>query len=144
MRLQLHLYRGDAEAASTVRKKIFLNQSGSVESKTLNPHQQVRLLLLETELACLTNSYANAIPPLIQAASICNKHLFQFLGAMVALHTAHIQLQFGLSFRALNIIQKCLPTIFAHGSLFECGRAKLLLAKCLVASAPKGRCLTFT
>ena len=144
MRLQLHLYRGDAEAASNVRKKIFLNQSGSLESKTLNPHQQVRLLLLETELACLTNSYANAIPPLIQAASICNKHLFQFLGAMVALHTAHIQLQFGLSFRALNIIQKCLPTIFAHGSLFECGRAKLLLAKCLVASAPKGRCLTST
>jgi anaphase-promoting complex subunit 5 len=141
MKLQLNIYRGDAEAAATVRKMMHQHVTSDNENDKINPHQQVRLLILDAELSCLTNCYPNAIPHLIEAASICDKNFMQFHKAMIFLHTAHIQLQFGLASRALDLVNRCLPIIFAHGSLFECGRAKLLLAKCLVASAERGKCL---
>ena len=143
MRFQFNIYRGDAEAAANIRSAISQRESNKDETAILNPHQKVRLLILEAELACLTNSYSHAIPPLIEAASICEKHFMQFYGALVALHTAHVQLQFSLSLRALDLVKRCLPMIFAHGSLFECARAKLLLAKCLVAAAPRGTFFTY-
>lgn len=142
MRLQLNIYRGDAEAAAKVRSTISEHESSNNNNtETSNPHQKVRLLLLEAEMAGMTNSYSNAIPPLIQAASLSDKHFMHFHGAMIALHTAHVQLQLGLSSRALDLVKRCLPTVLAHGSIFECGRAKLLLAKCLVAAAPRGKFL---
>ena len=40
-----------------------------------------------------------------------------------------------MSSRALNTVQSSLPMILGHGSLFECSRARVLLAKCMVASS---------
>ena len=45
----------------------------------------------------------------------------------------------GLLTKALYFVKKALPIVLSHGSLFECGRAKLLLAKCLVAAANRGK-----
>ncbi len=39
--------------------------------------------------------------------------------------------------RALRTIRTCLPIVFSNGSLFECSRARVLLAKCLVAASSK-------
>ena len=61
----------------------------------------------------------------------------------MTLHTAHIQLQLGMAMRATNTVQSCLPMILGHGSLFECSRARVLLAKCLVASSNGNRACTF-
>lgn len=49
----------------------------------------------------------------------------------------------GMSTRALATVQSCLPMILGHGSLFECSRARVLLAKCLVASSNGNRTMTF-
>merc|ERR1719158_2732974 len=135
MKLQLHIYRGDAEAASNIRKVIFQHLSNANENAKITPHQHVRLLLFDVEICSMTNSYSSAIHPLLEAASICDTNSLEFLRAIIALHTAHIQLHFGLLSKALYFVRKSLPTILSHGCLFECGRAKLLLAKCLVAAA---------
>ena len=139
MKLQLHIYRGDAEAASNIRKVIFQHLSNANENNKITPHQHVRLLLFDVEICSMTNSYSSAIHPLLEAASICDTNNLEFLRAIIALHTAHIQLHFGLLSKALHFVRKSLPTILSHGCLFECGRAKLLLAKCLVAAANRGR-----
>ena len=139
MRLQLNIYRGDAEAAANIRKTIFQDLTGSDEKTKLIPQQQVRLLLFDAEIACMTNSYSTAIPPLLEAAAVCDKNNLEFHRAIIALHTGHIQLQIGLLSKALYFVRKSLPIILSHGSLFECGRAKLLLAKCIVAAAERGK-----
>ena len=49
----------------------------------------------------------------------------------------NFQLQLGMATRALRTIRSCLPIVFSNGSLFECSRARVLLAKCLVAASSK-------
>ena len=142
MRLQLNIYRGDAAAASNIRQTIFHALTNAKESIKLTPHQHVRLLLFDVEIACMTSSYQTAIPPLLKAASICDKNNLEFHRAIIALHTAHVQLHFGLLTKALHFVKKALPIVLSHGSLFECGRAKLLFAKCLVAAANRGKIKT--
>ena len=139
MRLQLNIYRGDAPAAANIRQTIFQLLSTTKENTNLTPHQHVRLLLFDVEIASMTSSYQTAIPPLLEAASVCDKNNLEFHRAVIALHTAHVQLQFGLLTKALHFVKKSLPMILSHGSLFECGRAKLLFAKCLVAAANRGK-----
>ena len=79
----------------------------------------------------------------MSAMKITTENKLDFFHALVTLHTAHLQLQLGLSLRALKTVQSCLPMILGQGSLFECSRARVLLAKCLVASSNGSRLSTF-
>ena len=78
----------------------------------------------------------------MSAMKIASENRLDFFRSLVTLHTAHIQLQLGMSARALSTVQSCLPMILGHGSLFECSRARVLLAKCLVASSNGSRSCT--
>ena len=79
----------------------------------------------------------------MSAMKITAQNKLDFFHALVTLHTAHLQLQLGLSSRALKTVRSCLPMIFGQGSLFECSRARVLLAKCLVASSNGSRVSTY-
>ena len=42
-----------------------------------------------------------------------------------------------MSIRSAELAEEHLPTILSHGTLYECARAYLLMAKCKVASSAK-------
>ena len=44
-----------------------------------------------------------------------------------------------MSLRALSTVQSSLPMILGHGGLFESSRARVLYAKCMVASSNGSR-----
>ena len=54
-------------------------------------HCRVRLLLMQSELVCLTEVYPDAIPCLLEAKEITRKHYLDYLGACADLHLAHVQ-----------------------------------------------------
>ena len=95
---------------------------------------------MQSELACLTEIYPDAIPCLLQAKEVCTRHYLDYLGACVDLHLAHVQFQMDMGEKAVGMLRKCLPHIFAHGGLFETCRAKVLLAKILVANSQRQEC----
>lgn len=131
MKWQLAVCQGDSESAAIVCHKV------KTEFPEKSPCNEVRSFILETELACLNKDYPYAVIPLMNAMKIASDHHLVFLQALLAVHVSHIQLQFGLPHRALNLLCQCLPTLMSHGSVYEMSRAKLLMAKCLVASVPK-------
>ncbi len=137
MKLQLFLAQGNDFEASQI--------CGDLTSihEELSALDKVRSFLYQAEVFCLTANYPDAITPLMSAMKITSEFKLDYFQALVTLHTAHIQLQLGMSSRALRTVQSTLPIIFGHGSLFECSRARVLLAKCLVASSAGGRPLTF-
>ena len=47
----------------------------------------------------------------MSAMKITAQNKLDFFHALVTLHTAHLQLQLGLSSRALKTVQSCLPMI---------------------------------
>ena len=62
-------------------------------------------------LKCIYYFSADAITPLMSAMKITAQNKLDFFHALVTLHTAHLQLQLGLSSRALKTVQSCLPMI---------------------------------
>jgi len=130
MRLKLKLAQGDKD---TSRKLLITIKKRWWEE--MSPSHRVRLLLMQVEQVCLTEVYPDAIPCLMEAKEICIRHYLDFLGACVNLHLAHVQFQLGFTDKGLRSLLRCLPHILAHGGLFETCRAKVLLAKILVANS---------
>lgn len=131
MKITLCLCQGNASKAA------LLSEEMHKKVDQFSATQHVRLRILQAELACLTDSYPHAITPLMTAMKICTENNFAFFRALVGLHIAHVQLQLGMASRGLSILKACLPEIFSQGGLFECSRARMLMAKCLVASSSK-------
>lgn len=95
------------------------------------------LLLAEIQIAtCLPGSVPPGILKLLNAAlAYTNDYHLDYLTFMVQLHTAHLQLLIGMPCHALNILDKCLVQVLAHGCLFDRARAMLLYANCIVANS---------
>ena len=58
--------------------------------------------------------FSDAITPLMSAMKITAQNKLDFFHSLVTLHTAHLQLQLGLSSRALKTVQSCLPMILVR------------------------------
>ena len=134
MKLQLYLCQGKDHEASEVCEE--LNDQHLDSMPDLD---KVQAYLFQAEVFCLTQHYPDAIIPLMSAMKLAQAQHLDYLSSLVKLHTAHIQLQLGLPTRALQTVQLTLPVILSHGSLFEGSRARVLLAKCLVASSKGGQ-----
>lgn len=137
MKLQLYLCQGKDHEASEVCEE--LNDQHLDSMPDLD---KVQAYLFQAEVFCLTQHYPDAITPLMSAMKLAQAQHLDYLSSLVRLHTAHIQLQLGLPTRALQTVQATLPVILSHGSLFEGSRARVLLAKCLVASKGGQRATT--
>ena len=129
MSLQLYLSQGKAHEASEICDKL------TTMHNEMPSQDKVQALLFQAEVFCLTQHYPDAIAPLMGAMKIAQEQHLDYFSSLVKLHTAHVQLQLGLPGRALQTAQSTLSIILSHGSLFEASRARVLLAKCLVASS---------
>ena len=137
MKLQLYLCQGkDHEASESCEE---LNDK---HLDAMPEIDKVQAYLFQAEVFCLTQHYPDAITPLMSAMKLAQAQHLDYLSSLVKLHTAHIQLQLGLLARALETVQVTLPVILSHGSLFEASRARVLLAKCLVAAKGGQRAAT--
>ena len=90
---------------------------------------------MQSEVACLTEVYPEAVPCLLQAKEVASTHYLDYLGATADLHLAHVQFQMGMAPKAAKFLKRCMPAVLAHGGLYEASRAKALAAKIMVAAS---------
>ena len=151
LRLQLQLARGDAKAAEAQMDAL------SPGLADMAPAYRARYYICEAEWFCLCSAFtseclairsathvrtspslsSDAIRPLLSALAVCSKHHLAYLQAVVKMHLAHVQLQMDMSEDALRSMRAILPAILGQHDRFDHGRARSLVAKCLVASAAK-------
>ena len=94
---------------------------------------------MQSEVACLTEVYPEAVPCLLQAKEVASTHYLDYLGATADLHLAHVQFQMGMASKAARFLKRCMPAVLAHGGLYEASRAKALAAKIMVAASSTGQ-----
>lgn len=98
---------------------------------------QVRAMILLAEIQCAT-SFPDFVSPgiltlLNSSLAYCNDYHLEYFTSLVELHIANVQLLMGMPAQALNVVDRCLVQILAHGGYYDRGRALLLYAKCIVA-----------
>lgn len=101
----------------------------------------VRAKILKFEIQ-FASGYPHSVPSGI--ITILNNCLIEsrtcqldYQSALILLHIAHGMLLLGLTSQSLDILDKCLVQILAHGGCYDRGRAMLLYVKCLIANSRK-------
>ncbi|ESN95926.1 hypothetical protein HELRODRAFT_193432 [Helobdella robusta] len=99
-------------------------------------HLLIRCLLLKS--LCSTTSQSDpsssTTQPIIKALQLTNKYHYHYLGAMATLHLAHYQMRLKIYHNALELIQRCLPTILQSSSVFDQARTLFLYVRCKMAA----------
>ncbi len=129
--LHLNIVKGDSK-----RAEILVEELAS-EIPADDPIAKVRYLIYKAEWFCLRSGFPNAVQPLLTALDSCNRHYLRSLEVIVKLHLAHVLLQMDMASDALRLCRPVLGLIIAQHEAFEVGRARCLMAKCLVAASAR-------
>lgn len=131
---ELLLQKRDFCAAQKCIREVLDNRNDSNLKLRIDYHVRAMILLAETQY---TSNYPNVVPPM--AFNVClayvNDFHLDYLGALVYLHLANVQLLMGMSAQALKLLGGCLVQILTHGGIYDRARAMLLYVKCTVANA---------
>ena len=108
----------------------------------LTPDNKVRAMILTSEI--LSSSIlpgsgmtgTNSLVLLNSALEMATRNYLSYQEADVKMHLANIQLLMGMPNQASNFIDEAIVKILAHGGWYDQGRALVLYAKCLLATAP--------
>jgi len=104
-------------------------------SKTKNIEINVRSLLLLADIHCCGDDPAGAVQHLIRAVELAISHRMDHLLHLAGLQIANCHLLLGSDSKALSLVSVCISPLLAHGSVSDCARAWLLMAKCKVAAS---------
>ncbi|KAK0177690.1 hypothetical protein PV328_001718 [Microctonus aethiopoides] len=119
-----------------------LKYLSDIEKQTLTAQQRVRAMILSSQImsssAVPGNGLAgiNALVLLNSALEMATRNYLSYYEAVVKMHLANIQLVMDMPNQASSLIDEAIIQILAHGSYYDQGRALILYAKCLVATAP--------
>ncbi|KAK6628847.1 hypothetical protein RUM43_002663 [Polyplax serrata] len=128
----LHWQGDDVEAMKLAHSTLSYCRDGWYADPELIP-LKVRALIAAAD----TLNTGEALGSLFYALGLSQTYYLHHLAAFVTLHIANIQLNMGLTSRALRLTEASLPTVLSHGSVQARGRALLLLAKCKLARGKK-------
>ncbi|XP_012287472.1 anaphase-promoting complex subunit 5 [Orussus abietinus] len=112
------------------------------KTKGVTPDNQVRAMILRSQIMCASTlpgsriAGSNSIVLLNNALEMANKFHLSYYEALVKMHLANVQLIMGIPNQAWKLVEEAIIPILSHGSLYDQGRAFVLYAKCLVATAP--------
>ncbi|KAK9310347.1 hypothetical protein QLX08_000342 [Tetragonisca angustula] len=110
--------------------------------KQLTPQNKIRVMILLSQIMCASVSPesgivgVNSLVLLNRALELAIKNYLSYYKALIKMHLANIQLIMGMPTLALNLVEETITQILAHGGYYDQGRAFVLYAKCLVATAP--------
>ncbi|KAF3423832.1 hypothetical protein E2986_00315 [Frieseomelitta varia] len=108
----------------------------------LTPQNKIRAMILLSQIMCASVSPesgivgVNSLVLLNRALELAIKNYLSYYKALIKMHLANIQLIMGMPTLALNLVEEAITQILAHGGYYDQGRAFVLYAKCLVATAP--------
>ncbi|TRY80592.1 hypothetical protein TCAL_10373, partial [Tigriopus californicus] len=136
MSAELLVWRGNVQSLGSKLDTIspMMDEEGK-----LSAFQKIRYHIYRSEWYCLMASYSYAFESLLSAINLSVSLKYEYMEKLAKLHLAHVQLQIGLPLDALDALESTMPILLRHDIVFESSRAFLLLAKGLVASAPKGQ-----
>ncbi|XP_076057138.1 anaphase promoting complex subunit 5 ida isoform X2 [Oratosquilla oratoria] len=125
---ELMVAKGELTRASQLLGKL-------QKKEDLNVDLQVKLLLLESELLVISGSSTTALPILVEALALADKHHLHYLAALTRLHLANVQLQLGLVQEAKDSVEGGLSVVLSNGSVYDQARARLVTAKLQISDA---------
>ena len=112
------------------------------EEKQITPQNKIRAMILSSQIMCASVSPANGIVGvnslvlLNTALQLAVQNHLSYYEALIKMHLANIQLLMGMPTLALSLVEDVIVQILAHSGYYDQGRAFVLYAKCLVATAP--------
>ncbi|XP_076645488.1 anaphase promoting complex subunit 5 ida isoform X1 [Halictus rubicundus] len=108
----------------------------------ITPQDKIRAMLLLSQIMYVSGSpengmaRVNSIVPLNTALELAVQNHLSYYQALVKMHLSNTQLIMGMPTLALNLVEEVITQILAHAGYYDQGRAFVLYAKCLVATAP--------
>ncbi|XP_053994438.1 anaphase-promoting complex subunit 5 [Hylaeus volcanicus] len=108
----------------------------------LTPQNKIRAMILSSQIMCASvlpeNGIAgvNSLVLLNTALELAVQNHLSYYEVLIKMHLANIQLIMGMPTLALNLVEEVIIQILAHAGYYDQGRAFVLYAKCLVATAP--------
>lgn len=130
----MYISKGAYPQASICIENILRFCEKGYDSSEIVPLLTVRALLLKAELQSSDLSSVNTIESLTTALSLAKSYHLDYHAALTLLYIANLQLQMGLIFQALKLVEKCILDILSHGGLYDQARVLLLYVKCKIAS----------
>jgi len=112
------------------------------KTEGLTPDNRVRAMILSSQImssSILPGSGitgTNSLVLLNSALEMATRNYLSYHEADVKMHLANIQLLMGMPNQASNLVDEAIVRILAHGGWYDQGRALVLYAKCLLATAP--------
>ncbi|XP_015517721.1 anaphase-promoting complex subunit 5 [Neodiprion pinetum] len=110
------------------------------KTKNLNPQNQVRLMILSSQVMCssrfpgLGTTGTNALALLNTAVEIATSKHLSYQQAIIKMNLANIQLVMGMPSQAMKLVNDAIIPVLSHGGCLDQGRAFVLYAKCLLAT----------
>lgn len=111
------------------------------KTSNITPENKVRAMILLSQIMCISASPGNetvginSLVILNEALELATHNHLSYYEALIKMHLANIQLLMGLPSLAMNLVDEAIIHILAHSGCYEQGRALILYAKCLVATA---------
>ncbi|XP_034191300.1 anaphase promoting complex subunit 5 ida [Osmia lignaria lignaria] len=116
--------------------------NGIEKDEQITPQNKIRTMILSSQIMCASVSPENRIAGsnslvlLNTALELAVKNHLSYYEALIKMHLANIQLIMNMPTLAVNLVEEVIIQILAHGGYYDQGRAFVLYAKCLVATAP--------
>lgn len=120
----------------------FENVKQIEKMQDISPDNRVRAMILTSQI--MSSSIlpgtgitgTNSLVLLNSALEMSTRNYLSYYEAEVKMHLANIQLLMGMPNQASNLVDEAIVQILAHGGWYDQGRALVLYAKCLLATAP--------
>ncbi|XP_015586196.1 anaphase-promoting complex subunit 5 [Cephus cinctus] len=112
------------------------------KTDNITPQNKVRAMILSSQIMCASIlpgsgiAGSNSLVLLNSALDIAVRHHLSYYKALLEMHLANIQLVMGMPSQAMRLVDNAIIEILSHGGCYDQGRAFVLYAKCLVATAP--------
>uniref|UniRef100_A0A0A9Y630 Anaphase-promoting complex subunit 5 n=4 Tax=Lygus hesperus TaxID=30085 RepID=A0A0A9Y630_LYGHE len=120
---ELLLMKGDRQGALSYASAV-------LKEPYSNPVTYVRALHLSAKA-----HPKGAVTKLGCALELANYHYIDYWKALITLEIANIQVEMGLGFQALKLVDKTLLDVLCHGCFFDTSDALFLYAECKVITA---------
>nr|XP_031826496.1 anaphase-promoting complex subunit 5 [Nomia melanderi] len=118
----------------------YINSIEECEQITLQ--NKIRAMLLLSQIMYASDSPengmagVNSLVLLNTALELAVQNHLSYYEALIKMHLSNTQLIMGMPTLALNLVEEVITQILAHAGYYDQGRAFVLYAKCLVATAP--------
>ncbi|XP_031826496.2 anaphase promoting complex subunit 5 ida [Nomia melanderi] len=112
------------------------------ECEQITSQNKIRAMLLLSQIMYASDSPengmagVNSLVLLNTALELAVQNHLSYYEALIKMHLSNTQLIMGMPTLALNLVEEVITQILAHAGYYDQGRAFVLYAKCLVATAP--------